>query len=43
MEGEDCFARFQALWLKLKPMLVIQQLYNKTGHADELCGALGGC
>jgi hypothetical protein len=43
MQARECFARFEALWLQLKPMLVILFTYEYTGHADELEGVLVGC
>jgi hypothetical protein len=43
MQARDLIPRFQALWLQLKLYVVTLYTYNKMGHADELCWALGGC
>jgi hypothetical protein len=42
MQARECFSRFQALWLQLKPMLVILYTYEYMGHADDLERVLGG-
>jgi hypothetical protein len=43
MQVLDRIPRFEALWLQLKSLLVIDFTYEYTGHADELERVLGGC